>query len=190
MLKFGLSATLLAVIAWPNTVLAEDWMPLLKDDVLSEWRASGGGESFHAKDGTLTIMVGGSDEAFARARPVLEAMGKLIVHAGPLGHGQMVKLINNAVAATNAAVLGEARRQKWTFEQAIEQKVFTIIGEGDIDFPKFFRTVAKNGYSGWFVVEQDVKFGDATIRPAESVAASLKYLRSVVNALDMEKAAS
>jgi 3-hydroxyisobutyrate dehydrogenase-like beta-hydroxyacid dehydrogenase len=39
---------------------------------------------------------------------VLEAMGKLIVHAGPLGHGQMVKLINNAVAATNAAVVGEA----------------------------------------------------------------------------------
>ena len=40
--------------------------------------------------------------------PVLEAMGKLIVHAGPLGHGQMVKVINNAVAAANAAVVGEA----------------------------------------------------------------------------------
>jgi 3-hydroxyisobutyrate dehydrogenase-like beta-hydroxyacid dehydrogenase len=66
------------------------------------------GSSPKAEDGTLTIMAGGSDEAFARARPVLEAMGKLIVHAGPLGHGQMVKLINNAVAATNAAVLGEA----------------------------------------------------------------------------------
>jgi 3-hydroxyisobutyrate dehydrogenase-like beta-hydroxyacid dehydrogenase len=35
-------------------------------------------------------------------------MGKLIVHCGPLGNGQMVKLINNAVAATNAAVLGQA----------------------------------------------------------------------------------
>ena len=35
-------------------------------------------------------------------------MGELIVHAGPLGHGQMIKLINNAVAATNTAVLGEA----------------------------------------------------------------------------------
>jgi 3-hydroxyisobutyrate dehydrogenase-like beta-hydroxyacid dehydrogenase len=43
-----------------------------------------------------------------RAKPVLEAMGKLIVHAGPLGHGQTVKLINNAVAATNCAVLGQA----------------------------------------------------------------------------------
>jgi 3-hydroxyisobutyrate dehydrogenase-like beta-hydroxyacid dehydrogenase len=66
------------------------------------------GSSPKAEDGTLTIMAGGSNEAFARARPVLEAMGEVIVHAGPLGHGQLVKLINNAVAATNAAVLGEA----------------------------------------------------------------------------------
>jgi 3-hydroxyisobutyrate dehydrogenase-like beta-hydroxyacid dehydrogenase len=66
------------------------------------------GSAPRAEDGTLTIMAGGSEGAFARARPVLEAMGKLIVHAGPLGHGQMVKLINNAVAATNAAVVGEA----------------------------------------------------------------------------------
>jgi 3-hydroxyisobutyrate dehydrogenase len=66
------------------------------------------GSSPRAEDGTLTIMAGGTPEAFARALPVLEAMGKLIVHAGPLGHGQMVKLINNAVAAANAAVVGEA----------------------------------------------------------------------------------
>jgi 3-hydroxyisobutyrate dehydrogenase-like beta-hydroxyacid dehydrogenase len=66
------------------------------------------GSSPRAEDGTLTIMAGGSDEDFSRARPVLEAMGKLIVHAGPLGHGQIVKLINNAVAATNTAVVGEA----------------------------------------------------------------------------------
>jgi 3-hydroxyisobutyrate dehydrogenase len=66
------------------------------------------GSSPRAEAGTLTIMAGGTDEDFARARPVLEAMGSLIVHAGPLGHGQMVKLINNAVAAINATVVGEA----------------------------------------------------------------------------------
>jgi 3-hydroxyisobutyrate dehydrogenase len=66
------------------------------------------GSSPRAEDGTLTIMAGGSDEAFERARPVLAAMGELIVHAGPLGHGQIVKVINNAVAATNAAVVGQA----------------------------------------------------------------------------------
>jgi inosose dehydratase len=88
----------------------------------------------------------------------------------------------------NATVLDEARRQKWTFEQAIEHKVFTIIGEGNLDFPDFFHTLARNGYSGWCVVEQDVKFGDTTIRPAQSVTASLKYLLSVVGTLDSEKA--
>src|SRR5437868_4617861 len=66
------------------------------------------GSSPRAEEGTLTIMAGGTEEAFARAKPVLEAMGSVIVHAGPSGHGQVVKVINNAVAATNAAVVGEA----------------------------------------------------------------------------------
>jgi 3-hydroxyisobutyrate dehydrogenase-like beta-hydroxyacid dehydrogenase len=66
------------------------------------------GSSPRAQEATLTIMAGGAEQDFDRARPVLEAMGRLIVHAGPLGHGQLVKLINNAVAASNAAVLGQA----------------------------------------------------------------------------------
>ena len=66
------------------------------------------GSAPKAEDGTLTIMVGGADDDVDRARPVLEALGKLIVRAGPLGHGQMVKLLNNAVAATNAATLAQA----------------------------------------------------------------------------------
>jgi 3-hydroxyisobutyrate dehydrogenase-like beta-hydroxyacid dehydrogenase len=66
------------------------------------------GSAPRAEDGTLTIMAGGADEDFERARPVLEAMGKLVVHTGSLGDGQMVKVINNAVAATNAAVVGQA----------------------------------------------------------------------------------
>jgi 3-hydroxyisobutyrate dehydrogenase-like beta-hydroxyacid dehydrogenase len=66
------------------------------------------GSAPKAQDGTLTIMVGGTQRDFDRSRPLLEAMGQLIVHCGPLGSGQMVKLINNAVAATNAAVVGQA----------------------------------------------------------------------------------
>lgn len=66
------------------------------------------GSSPKAEDGTLTFMVGASDDDFSRIRPLLEAMGEKIVHAGPLGHGQMVKLINNAVAAANASVVGQA----------------------------------------------------------------------------------
>jgi 3-hydroxyisobutyrate dehydrogenase len=66
------------------------------------------GSKPRAEDGTLTIMAGGSDEDFARAKPLFEAMGKLIVHCGPSGHGAMVKLLNNALAAINAAALAEA----------------------------------------------------------------------------------
>jgi 3-hydroxyisobutyrate dehydrogenase-like beta-hydroxyacid dehydrogenase len=66
------------------------------------------GSSPKAADGTLTFMVGASDEDFERLRPLFDAMGEKIVHVGPLGHGQMVKLINNAVAAANAAIVGEA----------------------------------------------------------------------------------
>jgi len=90
----------------------------------------------------------------------------------------------------NLKVLEEARRNKWTFEEAIEHKVFTIIGKGDIDFPAFFRTLVKNNYSGWMVVEQDVKFGATPIPPAESIAASLKYLRGVVRDLGAAAAAN
>jgi 3-hydroxyisobutyrate dehydrogenase-like beta-hydroxyacid dehydrogenase len=66
------------------------------------------GSKPRAEDGTLTIMAGGSEHDFNRAKPLFEAMGKLIVHCGPSGHGQMVKLLNNTLAATNAAVLAQA----------------------------------------------------------------------------------
>src|ERR1700730_3813590 len=47
-----------------------------------------------AQAGTLTFMVGGSDQAFGRAKPVLEAMGKIIVQAGAAGSGQAAKICN------------------------------------------------------------------------------------------------
>jgi 3-hydroxyisobutyrate dehydrogenase len=48
---------------------------------------------------TLTFMVGGTEADFARARPLLEAMGKTIVHAGPAGNGQAAKICNNMMLA-------------------------------------------------------------------------------------------
>ena len=61
-----------------------------------------------AEAATLTIMAGGEAAAFERARPVLEAMGALVLHVGPQGHGSAIKLINNTLAAVNAAALAEA----------------------------------------------------------------------------------
>lgn len=60
-----------------------------------------------AEAGTLTIMAGGSAEAYERARALLEAMGELVLHVGAQGHGSMIKLINNTLAAVNAAALAE-----------------------------------------------------------------------------------
>jgi 3-hydroxyisobutyrate dehydrogenase len=50
-----------------------------------------------AKNGTLTFMVGGSKTNFLRGLPILEAMGKKIVHAGPAGSGQAAKICNNLI---------------------------------------------------------------------------------------------
>jgi 3-hydroxyisobutyrate dehydrogenase-like beta-hydroxyacid dehydrogenase len=80
----------------------------LRDSGIGFIDAPVSGSSPKAEDGTLTIMVGASDEDYEHALPLLESMGELIVHCGPLAHGQMVKLLNNTLAATNAAALAEA----------------------------------------------------------------------------------
>jgi len=57
-----------------------------------------------AEAGTLTFMAGGTDAAFARARPILEQMGKAVIHAGEAGAGQAAKICNNMLlGATMAA---------------------------------------------------------------------------------------
>jgi 3-hydroxyisobutyrate dehydrogenase-like beta-hydroxyacid dehydrogenase len=66
------------------------------------------GSSPRAEDGTLTIMAGGAEADFERAKPLFDVMGELVVHVGELGQGQTVKLINNAVAASNASTLAQA----------------------------------------------------------------------------------
>jgi 3-hydroxyisobutyrate dehydrogenase-like beta-hydroxyacid dehydrogenase len=66
------------------------------------------GSAPRAADATLTIMAGGTAADFERAQSLLAAMGELVLHVGPLGHGQTIKLINNAVAAANTLTLAEA----------------------------------------------------------------------------------
>ena len=80
--------------------LAERGLPLVDAPVT--------GSRPKAEDGTLTIMVGGDPEPVARVRPLLDAMGELVVHVGPSGHGQLSKVIANTVTAINAAAISEA----------------------------------------------------------------------------------
>jgi 3-hydroxyisobutyrate dehydrogenase len=61
-----------------------------------------------AAAGTLTFMVGGTDEAFARAEPYLSRMGKAVIHAGGAGTGQAAKICNNMVLGISMIAVSEA----------------------------------------------------------------------------------
>lgn len=61
-----------------------------------------------ANAGTLTFMVGGSDAAFARAEPILGAMGKAVIHAGGNGAGQSAKIVNNMILGATMVATCEA----------------------------------------------------------------------------------
>ena len=66
-----------------------------------------GGEA-GAVDATLSIMVGGTAEDFAAAKPILDVVGSTVVHVGPAGSGQTVKAANQLIVAANIQVLAEA----------------------------------------------------------------------------------
>ena len=61
-----------------------------------------------AEAGTLTFMCGGSEDAFARAKPLLDVMGKTIVLAGPSGNGQVAKICNNMILGASMIAVSEA----------------------------------------------------------------------------------
>jgi 2-hydroxy-3-oxopropionate reductase len=61
-----------------------------------------------AQNATLTIMVGGTAEAFARVRPILAVMGKNITHVGDVGSGQTCKVANQIIVALNIEAVAEA----------------------------------------------------------------------------------
>ena len=66
------------------------------------------GGTFGAEAGTLAIMVGGKQEVFQRSEPILKAMGTNVFHCGDLGAGEVVKLVNNFLAAVNILGVVEA----------------------------------------------------------------------------------
>ncbi|HEV2305669.1 MAG TPA: TIM barrel protein [Candidatus Acidoferrales bacterium] len=96
-------------------------------------------------------------------------------------YGSLLQYVH--IKDINARILGEARRQKLNFEQAIAAGVFSRIGSGCINFDGFFRFLAESKYSGWAIVEQDVIYGKTAVPPVESMRASLSYLKNVVSNL-------
>lgn len=88
---------------------------------------SGGTEG--AKNGTLAIMCGGSPEAYARAQPILSALGKRIVLMGPVGAGQATKAVNQIAVAGIAQAVTEALA--FAESQGLPlDKVIDVVGSG------------------------------------------------------------
>ena len=98
---------------------------------------SGGVEG--ARDGTLAIMVGGKPEAFERAQPILQALGRTIAHFGPVGAGQAAKATNQIMVAGIIDAIAEAM----AFAHA----------EG-LPLEKLIDTLGKGAGSSWYFVHR------------------------------------
>jgi 3-hydroxyisobutyrate dehydrogenase len=87
-----------------------------------------------AQGATLTFMVGGADDAFARARPILEKMGRTIVHAGGPGNGQAAKICNNMILGVSMIAVSEA---------------FVLAEKLGLDAQKLFDIASKSSGQCW-----------------------------------------
>ena len=91
-----------------DVVTAREVAQAARDKGLAMVDAPVSGGVAGAEAASLTFMVGGDDAAFERARPVLETMGKTIVHAGGPGNGQAAKICNNMILGASMIVVSEA----------------------------------------------------------------------------------
>ncbi|WP_294004333.1 3-hydroxyisobutyrate dehydrogenase [Sphingomonas sp.] len=87
-----------------------------------------------ADGGTLTFMIGGSDDGFERARPFLEKMGKAVIHAGGPGAGQAAKICNNMLLGATMAATCEA---------------FVLAGKLGLDLQTFYDISSKASGQSW-----------------------------------------
>ncbi|MEO8175365.1 MAG: 3-hydroxyisobutyrate dehydrogenase [Sphingomicrobium sp.] len=87
-----------------------------------------------AEGGTLTFMVGGSDDGFERARPFLEVMGKAVIHAGAAGSGQAAKICNNMLLGATMAATCET---------------FVLAGKLGLDLQTFYDISSRASGQSW-----------------------------------------
>jgi 3-hydroxyisobutyrate dehydrogenase len=127
-----------------------------------------------AQAGTLTFMVGGPDEAFARGRPTLEAMGKTIVHAGGAGNGQAAKICNNMILGVSMIAVSEA---------------FVLAEKLGLDAQKLFDISSKSSGQCWSMTSYCPVPGPVPASPANrdykagfTAAMMLKDLKLAQNA--------
>lgn len=127
-----------------------------------------------ARAGTLSIMVGGDAADLEKARPALEAMGSRIVHCGPLGAGQTVKLCNQiAVTITNLAVC--------------ESLVFAV--KNGVDPAKMLEAVSAGAGGSWQMSNLGPKMIAADFAPGFRVRLQRKDLRLAMESAQQQQAA-
>jgi len=124
---------------------------------------SGGSEG--AAKGTLSIMAGGSVGDFARARPVLEAIGTRITHIGPTGSGQMTKLMNQVLVVVNMLAVGEA----------------LVLGRAaNLDLRKAVAAVEAGAAGSWMLSQRGTQAIDGYWKPGFTIDLQQKDLRLVL----------
>ena len=133
-----------------------------------------------AKAATLTFMVGGSADAFARGKPVLERMGKRVVHCGEAGNGQVAKICNNMIlgvsmiAVSEAFVLGErlglSHQALFDVASASSGQCWSLTSYCPVPGP-VPASPANNGYKGGFAAALMLKDLKLAREAAESVKA-------------------
>ena len=106
-----------------------------------------------ANGGTLTFMVGGTGEAFARAQPVLEPMAKAVIHAGALGSGQVAKMCNNMLLAIHMIGTCEA---------------LALAEKNGLDMQKFYEISSKSTGYNWSLNDYTPAPGVGAASPADN----------------------
>ena len=128
---------------------------------------SGGSEG--AKNGTLSIMVGGEAVDFERAMPILQAYGKTITHVGAQGAGQMAKLVNQILVVVNQLAASEAL----LFAQA-----------GGLDLAKTIDAVKGGAAGSWMLANRGPQMIVRDFHPGFTIDLQQKDLRLVLEAAD------
>jgi 3-hydroxyisobutyrate dehydrogenase len=135
-----------------------------------------------ANAGTLTFMVGGSAAAFARAQPVLSAMGKAVIHAGKVGAGQAAKICNNLLLGASMVATCEtfALAEKLGLDLNIFYDIASKASSQNWSMTSYCPVAgvgptspADNGYQGGFAAALMLKDLKLAIQAAESAGADI-----------------
>ena len=153
-----------------------------------------------AAGGTLTFMVGGSGEAFARAQPILAAMGKAVIHAGAAGNGQAAKICNNMLLAIHMIGTCEAfaMAQKLGLDPQTFYDVSSVSSGQNWSMTSYCPvpgvgpvTPADNGYQGGFAAGLMLKDLKLAMAAAEGVGATVAlgdHARAIYEAFAQDNA--